>query len=192
MIAFPIVYAYWQDRESAAGVLRITTSSLIDGFGVDRMFIFFLHSWRMDWFNKLGSHLQCLRKWNKRKMWEHVIWNALSIRLRLSSLSYYSKLVTPRRPGFAPGQSMWDLWWTKWHWDMFFSEFFGIPLTISFQPTIIFSWGWTIGTLKVAVQRYIDMNNNNFTTSVNSPHWTLICLNSVKVSLPHFSLLQSV
>jgi hypothetical protein len=20
---------------------------------------------------------------------------------------------------------MWDLWWTKLHWDMFFSEFFG-------------------------------------------------------------------
>jgi hypothetical protein len=25
---------------------------------------------------------------------------------------------------------MWDLWWTKWHWDRFFSEFFGFPLSI--------------------------------------------------------------
>jgi hypothetical protein len=25
----------------------------------------------------------------------------------------------PLRPGFAPGQSMWDLWWTKWHWSRF-------------------------------------------------------------------------
>jgi hypothetical protein len=24
-------------------------------------------------------------------------------------------------PGFDPGQSMCDLWWTKWHWDRFFS-----------------------------------------------------------------------
>jgi hypothetical protein len=24
--------------------------------------------------------------------------------------------LSPRRPGFAP---MWDLWWTKWHWDSF-------------------------------------------------------------------------
>jgi hypothetical protein len=25
----------------------------------------------------------------------------------------------PRRPGFAPGQIMWDLWWTKLHWGRF-------------------------------------------------------------------------
>jgi hypothetical protein len=22
---------------------------------------------------------------------------------------------------------MWDLWWTKWHWDRFFPEYFGFP-----------------------------------------------------------------
>jgi hypothetical protein len=27
---------------------------------------------------------------------------------------------------------MWDLWWTKWHWNRFFSEYFGFPLSISF------------------------------------------------------------
>jgi hypothetical protein len=27
-------------------------------------------------------------------------------------------------------QSMWDLWWTKWHWDRFLAEFFGFPLSI--------------------------------------------------------------
>jgi hypothetical protein len=32
-----------------------------------------------------------------------------------------------------PGQSMWDLWWTKWHWDRFFPEYFGFPLSISFH-----------------------------------------------------------
>jgi hypothetical protein len=26
-----------------------------------------------------------------------------------------------------------DLWWTKWHWDRFFSESFGFPLSISFH-----------------------------------------------------------
>jgi hypothetical protein len=25
------------------------------------------------------------------------------------------------------GQSMWDLWWTKWHWDRFFSELSVFP-----------------------------------------------------------------
>jgi hypothetical protein len=39
---------------------------------------------------------------------------------------------------------MWDLWWTKWHWDRFFSEFFGFPLsihnsTVDLQTHII--WG---------------------------------------------------
>jgi hypothetical protein len=24
---------------------------------------------------------------------------------------------------------MWDLWWTKWHWVRFFSEFFGFSLS---------------------------------------------------------------
>ena len=25
----------------------------------------------------------------------------------------------PGGPGSIPSQSMWDLWWTKWHWDRF-------------------------------------------------------------------------
>jgi hypothetical protein len=28
-------------------------------------------------------------------------------------------------------RSMWDLWWTKWHWDRFLSELFGFLLLIS-------------------------------------------------------------
>jgi hypothetical protein len=44
-----------------------------------------------------------------------------------------SRRLSPRRPGFDPGQSMWDLWWTKWHWDRFFPEYFGVPLPISFN-----------------------------------------------------------
>jgi hypothetical protein len=28
---------------------------------------------------------------------------------------------------------MWDLWWTKWHWDRFLSENFGFPLPNSFH-----------------------------------------------------------
>jgi hypothetical protein len=31
------------------------------------------------------------------------------------------------------GQSMWDLWWTKWHWDRFFPKYFGFSLSISFH-----------------------------------------------------------
>jgi hypothetical protein len=39
----------------------------------------------------------------------------------------------PRRPGSIPGQSIWDLWWTKWHWHRFFPEYFGFPLSVSFH-----------------------------------------------------------
>jgi hypothetical protein len=46
-------------------------------------------------------------------------------------------------PGSRPGQSIWDLWWTKWHWDRFLSEFFGFYLsyhsTVALQTHII--WG---------------------------------------------------
>jgi hypothetical protein len=28
---------------------------------------------------------------------------------------------------------MWDLWWRKWHWDRFFPEYFGFPLSVSFH-----------------------------------------------------------
>jgi hypothetical protein len=30
----------------------------------------------------------------------------------------------------SQAKSMWDLWWTKWHWDKFFSEYFGFSITI--------------------------------------------------------------
>jgi hypothetical protein len=35
--------------------------------------------------------------------------------------------------GSIPHQSMWDLWWTKWHWDRVFPEYFGFPLSVSFH-----------------------------------------------------------
>jgi hypothetical protein len=32
-----------------------------------------------------------------------------------------------------PGQSVLDLWWTKWHWDTIFPEYLGFPLPVSFH-----------------------------------------------------------
>jgi hypothetical protein len=32
---------------------------------------------------------------------------------------------------------MWGLWWTKWHWDRFFPEYFGFPLSVSFHRCYI-------------------------------------------------------
>ena len=59
--------------------------------------------------------------------------------------------------GSIPDQSMWDLWWTKWHWDRFFPEYFGFPLSVSFHRCSITSFsssssqGCTI-SLKTAVR----------------------------------------
>jgi hypothetical protein len=42
------------------------------------------------------------------------------------------------------GQAMWDLWWAKWHWDRFFSEFFSFSLSVSFHfgsPYSYITWG---------------------------------------------------
>jgi hypothetical protein len=36
-----------------------------------------------------------------------------------------------RGQGSIPGQSIWDLWWTNWHWGRFLPEYFGFPLSIS-------------------------------------------------------------
>ena len=30
----------------------------------------------------------------------------------------------------VPGESVWNLWWTKWHCDWFFSRIFGVPLNL--------------------------------------------------------------
>jgi hypothetical protein len=50
---------------------------------------------------------------------------------------------------------MWDLWWTKWYWERFLSEFFGFPLTVAFHYYSIFthvsSGGWTMGPLMAAI-----------------------------------------
>jgi hypothetical protein len=53
---------------------------------------------------------------------------------------------------------MWDLWWTKWHWDRFFSEFFGFTLSIyhstnALQTPII--WGMRIMLTKVGIHAWV-------------------------------------
>jgi hypothetical protein len=42
--------------------------------------------------------------------------------------------------GSVPGQSMWSLWWTKWHWDSFFFllKFFCFALSALFYQCSTF------------------------------------------------------
>lgn len=35
------------------------------------------------------------------------------------------------------GQSVSDMWWTKWHWDEAFYKYFGFPLSVSFHQCSI-------------------------------------------------------
>jgi hypothetical protein len=60
---------------------------------------------------------------------------------------------------------MWDSWWTKWHWDRFFSKLFGFPCqyhsTVSLQ--LISSGGWTICPLVAAVH-WRDLTRSKSTT----------------------------
>jgi len=37
-----------------------------------------------------------------------------------------------QRPGFKLDHFLWDLWWTEWYWDRFFSEYLGV-LSASFH-----------------------------------------------------------
>jgi hypothetical protein len=38
-------------------------------------------------------------------------------------------------------QSMWDLWWRKWHWDTFLSEFFSSSPVSIIPPLLIYHLG---------------------------------------------------
>jgi hypothetical protein len=54
--------------------------------------------------------------------------------------------------GSIPGQVMWDLWWTKWHWGLVFSEYFDFPCQFSFHRLLhihhhLSSGAGTIGQL---------------------------------------------
>ena len=53
-------------------------------------------------------------------------------------------------PHSIPGQPTWDLWYTKWYSDRFFSEYFSFPLSVSLHRCsiiiiiiiIFLSWSW--------------------------------------------------
>jgi hypothetical protein len=64
---------------------------------------------------------------------------------------------------------MWDLWWTKWHWERVFSESFGFPLSISFHRCSILTrvspGGWTRGLLGAQFHRdIVSLHRNSVTT----------------------------
>jgi len=50
-------------------------------------------------------------------------------------VSWLGWLVTASQlgsPGFFLGKSMWDMWWIKWYWDRFLSQYVHYPISVSF------------------------------------------------------------
>ena len=74
-------------------------------------------------------------------IWEQTAGLGLYISFRLIFVLQVTPIMAPafsRRPhssgpGSIPGQSVWDLRCTEWHWDRFFSKNFSFPLSISFH-----------------------------------------------------------
>jgi hypothetical protein len=48
--------------------------------------------------------------------------------------------LTADATGWIPGQFMWDLCWTKWHWDRYFSEYVNFSLSVSFHQCLILTF----------------------------------------------------
>lgn len=48
-----------------------------------------------------------------------------------------SRPVAKKSPGSTPFPSMWALWYTKWHCNVFLSEYFGLTLSASFRQCSI-------------------------------------------------------
>jgi hypothetical protein len=60
-----------------------------------------------------------------------------------------------RRPGFVPWQSMWDSWWTKWHWTNFSPSPSVFPCHRCSIFTHVSYGGWTMGPLAAAVPQTV-------------------------------------
>jgi hypothetical protein len=69
-----------------------------------------------------------------------------------------------RRPRFAPRSTQWDLWWTKWHWERFFSE------SLRFSPVnIIPPWAPHFRKFKQIVLSLIHLFIDSHPRTNNRP-----------------------
>jgi hypothetical protein len=65
-----------------------------------------------------------------------MLWSIIAINT-IINCEYESvqRLIRARVTGSLLGQSMWDLWWAKWQWDRFLSEFFGFSAVNIIPPS---------------------------------------------------------
>ena len=91
------------------------------------------------------------------------------IYVSVQSVPWLSRSVAASRlegPGCIPGDAVWYLWCTQWHWDTFLSEYFGFPC-LSFHSAV-----YSFIHLHVALTRRLE---GNLPTS-NVLSETAICL----------------
>ena len=74
-------------------------------------------------------HANSLRIW-----WTHTRTQKATVMLKLINISsqIWPCHASGEGPVSIPNQSMWVLWWTKWHWNRCFSEYLGFPHSVSF------------------------------------------------------------
>ena len=71
-----------------------------------------------------------------------LLWPVCTVATTVKAISQYCRgfwvrfapwVQVGQSPVSIQGQSMWDLWWIRWQWDRFFSEYFGCPLSVPFH-----------------------------------------------------------
>jgi hypothetical protein len=85
-------------------------------------------------------------------------------------LKLFVASLSQRSPGFTPGSDHMNLYWTKWCWERFISEFFWFSLVDIIPPclhTHVLTGDWKIGQFEAAVQRH----NPRFTPSTWTSQW---------------------
>jgi hypothetical protein len=78
---------------------------------------------------------------------------------------------------------MWDLWWTKWHWDRFFPEYFGFPLSISFLRCSITRKGTMSSGSNITGLR----NVGNYSPNVMASHPRILESSATPIREPEIS-----
>jgi hypothetical protein len=126
------------------------------------------------------------------------LWECLCVRDKLYSVASEppakSNPTDPRRGGvdvLGRRTGLWwtiDLfawatatWWSKWQWPIFFPEFFGFPLPMSFHrcPSLTYIiWRTKIGPLQAAVQRH-SLTPSTWTTAKRNIFFLSSCFSFV-------------
>jgi hypothetical protein len=96
---------------------------------------------------------------NRTSLWLHVLCDPWTNHLAgcVTAQVVSSELVTVS-PWFSP-QFMWVLRWTEWYWNMFLSEYSGLPLFVSFQQCFTFIFCLRHHTFWILTCCWINQNH---------------------------------